>query len=145
MLVDSAVKIVNDGLTYRPGYEITAGDYTSRHESAIWLEIVIPTRQTERHEAPGYPTEVGARSRFMLLVDDCDGVEALMYKVLKAIAMSEMHEAREFLRLKPTFWAPFHPHKVEGTRRWARFLLRDRTEQLENDIIDIDLHYGVIG
>jgi hypothetical protein len=118
MNVTSAIELVNN-VVYKPDWKITATDHTNRFEGAVTVRIDYPARATERAEAAeGYPREIMTYAIFPMIVIDCDDV-SLYRKLLSKIMEIEEHEAREFLRVLPTFWAPFHPHRVDGMRRWG--------------------------
>lgn len=118
MDVRSAIELVNNSLVYKPGWTFTATDHTNRFEDTIVVRVDYPARNSNRDQAAeGYQEEIMTYASFPLVVKDCDD-ESLMFQILDAIGKIEMHEAREFLRLKPTMWAPFHPHRVDGMRRW---------------------------
>lgn len=118
MMVSSAVELVNS-LVYKPGWKITATDHTSRFESCIAVRIEYPARQSEKSDAPeGYPNHITTYATFPVLVDDVDDV-GLYRRILEMIMEIELHEAREFLRVLPTYWAPFHPHRADGMRRFG--------------------------
>lgn len=114
----SAIALVNQ-LIYRPGWTIEAVSLTDRFEGAICLQITYPTRIADRDQADaGYPVEMTASAKFVVLAGPCNDTE-LYRKVLEAILKVECHEAREFLRVHPTNWAPFHPHRSDGMARWG--------------------------
>lgn len=118
MRVDTAVTLVNH-IIYKPSWRITAVDHTDRFEGTIVVRIDYPARNSNRGEAPdGYPTPINTYATFPMIVVDCDDV-ALYRQICERIIYIEAHETREFFRIEPTFWAPFHPHNVDGMRRWG--------------------------
>lgn len=117
MLINTAIDLVND-LIYKPGWKLTATDHTKRFEGTVLLRIDYPARASEREEAPEYAREITTYATFPVIVRDCDN-EALYRKILECIFDIEMHEAREFLRVQPSMWAPFHPHRIDGMKRWG--------------------------
>lgn len=128
MEIASAVELVRH-VCYRPGWEFTAEDHSARFEGAITVKISYPTRNANRDQAPqGYPTEIQPHATFPMVVAECDA-ESLYRKLLACILEIEEHEAREFFRVSPTHWAPFHPHRLDGMRRWGR--------------VDHDLRFGI--
>lgn len=134
MNVSSAVELINNSLVYKPGWAFTATDHTNRFEDTIVVRVDYPARNSNRDQAAdGYQEEIQTYASFPLVVRDCTD-EDLVFQVLQAIGRIEMHEAREFLRLKPTMWAPFHPHKVDGMTRW--------TERTGDRLVD-DLQFGI--
>jgi hypothetical protein len=119
MLVNSAVELVNQ-LIFLPGWTITATDHSNRFEGTILVRVDYPARNSNRDQAPdGYPQEIRTYATFPLVVADCDDAD-VYGAIVEALAEIELHEIREFLRVSPTNWAPFHPHRVDGMRRWAK-------------------------
>lgn len=121
METSSAVQLVK-ALKYKPGWTIDAESAESRFEGTIWVRFTFDTYRSERHLAAlGYPEVVkDLRTRFRVIVADVDDDAELYGRVLDAIVRLETHEAREFLRVAPTNWAPYHPHRVDGMKRWAK-------------------------
>lgn len=119
MRVDSAINLI-DHLVYKPGWKFTAEDHTNRFEGAIKLRIDYPAMDSGRDSAKnGYDIPIPVTyAIFPMHVIDCDDV-SLYRKILGCIMEIEEHEAREFLRVLPTLWAPFHPHNIDGMRRWG--------------------------
>ena len=118
MEAKSAIKLIHD-VIYKPGWVFVARDHTGRFEDSITVRIEYPARNSNRDQAvAGYPKEINTYAEFPLVVKDCTD-EDLYAELLRMIMSIEEHEAREFLRVEPTQWAPFHPHRVDGMRRWA--------------------------
>jgi len=118
MNVASAVRLVNE-LVYKPGWAFTAEDHTNRFEGSIKVRIDYPAMNSNRDRAEhGYDEEIKTYASFALIVQNCDDI-TLYRKLLDRIIQIEIHEAREFLRVEPTFWAPFHPHRIDGMQRWG--------------------------
>ncbi|MFH8698766.1 hypothetical protein DMH25_46215 [Streptomyces sp. WAC 01325] len=114
----SAVELLKQ-LVYKPGWTIDAEDHTHRFEGTVKVRFTFPAHRSERNFAPeGYPEKITTYAEFPIVVADCDDVE-LYRRVLVKIMEVELHEAREFLRVPPTYWAPFHPHRVDGMKRWG--------------------------
>lgn len=130
MEVCTAVALINN-LVYKPGWEISAESHEKRFQGCIKVKLVCPTFQSERNDAPEYGTPVNAPAQFALIVDNMTTDEELYREVIKIIMKFEEHEAREFLRIKPTMWAPFHPHRADGMTRW------------NPDTVFEDLKYGI--
>jgi hypothetical protein len=137
MRVDSACELINQ-LCYKPGWKFTASDHTNRFESSIKVRIDYPALNSNREQAAdGYQDEIPVTyAEYPILVDDLDDM-GLYRVVVDIITDIETHEAREFLRVCPTYWAPFHPHRAEGMRRW-----RD-TEGITRDHILEDQRFGI--
>lgn len=134
MNVQSAVELINNSLVYKPGWTFAATDHTDRFEGTIVVRVDYPARNSNRDQAAdGYEQEIMTYASFPLVVRDCTD-EDLIFQLLSAITKIEVHEAREFLRLKPTMWAPFHPHNVDGMKRWS--------ERTGDRLVD-DLQFGI--
>lgn len=125
MEVDSAVTLINQ-LIYKPGWTFFAEPHTPRFEGAVQVHVTYPALDSGSNSNPeawqsGYTEEIegGARANFPILVGDADDAETVYRRLLNCVLEIEEHEAREFLRVQPTGWAPFHPHRIEGMRRWA--------------------------
>ncbi len=126
MKVEQALTLINEGIVYRPGYKIVAEDNTARYGNAIKVGIYCPTVDSGTRDSEewkqGYPTAVnapGARAEFTLTVDDCAAEYDVLRKLLDLITRVEQHEAREFLRLRASGIAPFHPHTSTGIALWG--------------------------
>lgn len=120
MLVKSAIKLITQ-LVYKPEWEFQVEDSTKRYENSVMLTIHYPARETDREDAEsGYSRVNKPHASFILMVGNVDAVE-LYRKVANAILEIEQHEMREFLRVEPTYWAPFHPHQEDGMKRWGTF------------------------
>lgn len=127
MLVNSAIRLINEGLVYKYGWEFHAEDDTRRYEGAIKVKIDYPANKSERADmrAAALADEDTATeaimtyATFRIIAEECKDDTALYKKVLEAVLRIEEHEAREFFRVLPTYWAPFHPHKADGMQRWG--------------------------
>jgi len=117
---DTAITLVN-GLVYKPGWRMNATDNTARFEGSIVLELVEATYMSERANATqGYAERIDARASFIIQVGALTDDIELYREVLDRIVQFDVHEAREFLRVRETMWAPFHPHRVDGMHRFGR-------------------------
>ncbi len=121
MFVETAQALVAD-LIYKPGWEFEAFDDRKRFEDSIIVKITYPAYDSSREsfdkEKGCYVKEIVTYAQFRMIVRDCDDV-SLYRKIIEAIMEIELHEAREFLRVNETLWAPFHPHRVDGMKRWG--------------------------
>ena len=121
MKVETAIALIGT-LVYKPGWTIEAVDHRHRHEDCIKIQVTYPAKRSERELASrGYPDDIddGARASFVVLVGDIQEDCELYRRLLDCILSIEEHEAREFLRIKPSYWAPFHPHLIDGMKRWG--------------------------
>lgn len=120
MDVASACQMINESLVFMPGWSWRAEDFTTRHEGTVCLYVEYPGRETARSEAPyGYPEHNRPRAAMLLQVGNLSDQIALFRAVIEKFIAFWTHEARECFRVKPTFWAPFHPHKIDGMERWG--------------------------
>jgi len=121
MITASAVELINN-LVFKPGWTIAAEDHTNRFEGCVVVKITYLAANSDRDNARnGFVDQVlpTARASFVLMVATCQTVEDLCRMILGLIARIDSHEAREFLRVRPTMWAPFHPHRDDGMKRWG--------------------------
>lgn len=124
MFTETAVTLVNESLVFPPGWDVKAEDHTHRFQGTINVKVTLTeAKKSEREEAPEYnvPIPGGARSSFPLYVGDVDDIEGLVFRVIEALEEAYVHEIREFVRVAPTYWAPFHPHRGDGIQLWAKY------------------------
>jgi hypothetical protein len=120
MEVETAVQLINEQLVYKPGWRFEADDHRDRFEGAVRLRVHYPAAASGREDAyRGYPREIDTHADFALMVDQCDVASLCRQLITGPISVIDQHEAREFLRLCPTMWSPFHPHRADGMRRWG--------------------------
>lgn len=119
MLTETACQIINHGVCFMPGWKITAHDFTTRHEGCVALHVEYPGRETARSHAPEYATCNEPRAVLLLQVGNFTDDLELHRAVIGKLIEFWVHEAREFYRVLPSMWAPFHPHKIDGMERWG--------------------------
>lgn len=144
MRVESALDLINS-LVYKPGWRISATDHTNRFEGAIKVKIEYPAYDSKRADMKdgGELKEITTYASFAIIVEECDDV-SLYFRVLLAIILIDVHEAREFLRVQPTYWAPFFPHRIDGMKRWREMIKRNGEDIVEAmDEVDGDLKFGI--
>lgn len=134
MFISTAIELVSQ-LVYKPGYMFSAEDHSRRFEGSILLRIDYHAPASERGEAPEYGREIDTYATFPLVVRDCDDID-LYRAIIDCIMQIEEHEAREFLRVSPTMWAPFHPHNIDGMKRW-------QAKQIMSPRLIDDLKFGI--
>lgn len=122
---EDVVKILSN-LSYRPGWTFDARE-TYDYEwwlaptDDVILKMTCATVNTDRDMArQGYPDkrdldwEVPVTSA--MYADDGQ----LLRAVFDLIMQIELHESREFFRVKSEdYAAPFHPHRADGEALWA--------------------------
>lgn len=116
-----ACELINSQLVYKPEWTLRAEDYSWRMQGAILLHVSFTAHSSDRNDArQGYQRVLEPlHNAFPIVVQSCTTEDDLIFKVLEIIISLETHEAREFLRRKPTFDAPFHPHRIADMTRWA--------------------------
>jgi hypothetical protein len=113
MTPDTAIALI-DGLVYKPGWSFETTDHCHRYENSVLVRINYPAQRSERAEAAdGYATTITTYAKFIILLDKLDDV-GLYRRLLDHIACIDSHEAREFLRTRPTLW-----RRSTRTRRTA--------------------------
>lgn len=121
MRCDTAIKLISQ-LAYKPGWELSATDHTKRFEQSICLCVKYPAANSDRPSAEdNYSEQVEpfARAQFVIMLGDSWKDVDLYRAIIDILMKVELHEAREFLRVRPTYWAPFHPHQWDGMRLWG--------------------------
>lgn len=119
MQITTAVELIHQ-LVFFPGFEFKAVDHTNRFEGTVKVRVEYDAWNTNRETLRDdhYTEKIHTFAEFPLMVEDLDD-EVMLYRRLMIVLMRLYeHEAREALRVKATQWAPFHPHKVNGMRRW---------------------------
>jgi hypothetical protein len=122
MNIDTALALCEQ-IECGPTLCIEAEDYTRRHEGALRVTTIVSTVGSERETFGRYDEAepIDVRAAFVIVVDDCNDATELYRRVLtEAVIPTLVHEVREFFRIKPTGWAPFHPHKRDGVSRWGQ-------------------------
>jgi len=122
MQVQSALDYINgESFVYKPGWTFVAQDYTYRMGDAILLTITFDALSSDREDARnGYNVVLEPLvTSFVIIVRECKSDDDLLFQVLTKIIDLETHEAREFLRKRPSYSAPFHPHRHDCMVRWA--------------------------
>jgi hypothetical protein len=117
MEIRSAIDLINDQVAYKDGWEFEAVDHSARFEGCVQVKLTFPVTTSERQDRRSGRSEPFVnRVTFPLVVADLD-FDGLLRAVFGLIVRVEVHEAREFFRIRPTFWAPVHPHRVDGMVR----------------------------
>lgn len=136
MNIKSAIALVNQ-LVYKPEWAFEAVDHSNRFEGSIKVKITYPALNSNRDQAcDGYPQMITTYAEFPMVVANCDD-SSLYRQIANAIVKIEEHEMREFLRVLPTYWAPFHPHRIDGMKRW------NTTDHVAADQVTPDLQFGI--
>jgi hypothetical protein len=121
MFVDTAIRLI-DQIVYKPDWKFEAQDDTGRFEDSICVKITYPafdsSKESYDEEKGEYTKQIVTYATFRMIVRDCTDVD-LYRKIIEVLMEIELHEAREFLRVAPTLWAPFHPHRYDGMKRWG--------------------------
>lgn len=108
------------GLSYRPGWTFDA--YAPFDGDVVLFEAVCKTVDTSRDCAErDYDTPKTLEWQEFIHASSYEGREDLLSSVFSWLMAIEVHEAREFFRLKNEgYAAPFHPHRADGTDAWQR-------------------------
>jgi hypothetical protein len=68
---------------------------------------------------PLYGKKSIATGHFVIRLADVQAPEQLLRIVMDNLCLMAIHEEREFMRLGPTWLAPFHPHRPDGQKLWV--------------------------
>jgi hypothetical protein len=113
----SATELI-DTLVYKPDWKFDA-TISDRYEGAVQVRVAYPAKRFNRADAPDYTTDLDAVASVTILCGDCPDDTSLYRKLIDFLLTIEEHESREALRVRPTMWAPFHPHRQDGIKRWG--------------------------
>lgn len=120
MHISTAIDLLSN-VVYKPGWEFEVKDHSARFENSILITMSSDTFRADQADAHagGYLFPIRPSASFVVPVgrihDDCD-----LYRAhLGMIARYDDHERREFYRVAPSYWAPFHPHTTDGMERWG--------------------------
>lgn len=140
MRIQTAQELVAN-LVYKPEWQFNIRE-NKRFENTVNVDIVYPAVNSDREDAAaGFPNPIppmGARASFVLALDSINSDVDLYSALCVFIMQIEEHEMREFLRIEPTFWAPFHPHHTDGIERWAKV-----THQKVEYVRQMDMTFGL--
>lgn len=130
MLPQTAADLLNHIEFKRNGAEwrVRAKPF-DRFEDSILLEIDYPVIDSSRNhwDVPeGGEQDDGATkekfyvtTKWVIQAGCCSDDTDLYREFLAKVAIIDSHEAREALRIRPSLWAPFHPHRTGGMERWG--------------------------
>lgn len=128
------------GIIYKPGWEFrVVADYWYRidlHESVMpgWfpnylnVEVTYPAPNSNIENARrGYtePLLHGALALIVVNLTLCETVDDVLGRVMAGVFGIEIHEAREFFRLRQRgLCAPWHPHRADGAAAYSEGIAR---------------------
>ena len=118
MKVEAAVRLINDGLIYKPRWRFEASDHEKRFQGHVLVKCWYWAFNSNMDKAlEGYPEEIETYATFSFPVVDCDE-EQVVFRMLLCLIEIEIHEAREFLRRAESCESFFHPHRIDGMGAW---------------------------
>lgn len=112
-----AAELINNNVSYKPGWTITA---LAKDPITVNVYVEAIVRDSSREEAPFYPRKIiSSWSKDINLTELFDDEEQVYAEVLRIIVGHEIHEAREFFKVGGTKYEPmFHPHINRGKYLW---------------------------
>jgi hypothetical protein len=138
MEIRTAIELIGE-MVYFPGWEFAATDHSRRFEGSIAVKVTYPSVETNRVEAyAGYSVVNKPYATFPIMVHGMRA-EDLYYALSIVLMKINEHEMREALRIKPSYWAPFHPHHIDGIRRWNKSRKHSKQWELQLN----DLQFGL--
>ena len=117
---DQVVAYINDEVTYKPGWTITATPVdTDGVRVAVHFVAVDSNREMAKRGYPKDGLAVPTPENTFHLADPLVNEAGILTVLMTFLVDIEIHEAREFLRVKTDdYAAPFHPHHWSGHARW---------------------------
>lgn len=120
MNVHEACTLINDNLAVKPGWHVHAQPAGG---AEVWLRIWADTWDSSPQYAPGYERgrQIKPGGYRSITVSRMDNTLTVAAKVLREMLGMEIHEWREFFRVKAAgrWVAPFHPHRYDGRRAFG--------------------------
>jgi len=120
-------ELIND-VAYRPEWTIKArpANFTDGPDagpSSVVVSFLIKTVNTARECArEGYAERLTLNPKNILDASPLDSVSDVHAVIMAMIMELELHEAREFFRVKSDdFNAPYHPHRESGYEAWSEY------------------------
>lgn len=130
MNTEQAINAVN-GMVFKPGWRLLAEHFG---HGRIYVTLYIETVDTS------YPSEDGTCRKSVTLyrdrmveVRESTTLEDLCFEVLKLAAEVDVHENREFLKVRGAdgqWTSPMHPHTTAGEVAWMTRLYGRKRESL---------------
>lgn len=119
MDAQTAISLI-EAIVYKPGYRLVGESFEHRFEGTVKVTVSYDAPNYNREHAPNYTVPApNPSAAFHITVADFHNDVDLYRCLLERLLKVEEHEAREAFRVAPTNWAPFHPHKVDGMKRWG--------------------------
>lgn len=114
---DQAVKALNE-MAFKPGWRVLAEPFGPRK---VLLMMNIDTVDTSYPDPDGQCRRRTQLYRERLFDPEGLDLEGVCYQVLKLATDTDVHEDREFLKVRRadgSWYAPLHPHTMEGELSW---------------------------
>lgn len=134
----AAVDFINNRVLFWPDWKFHAEDYSLPPfiEDLIFLTVEYRPHETNREDAMAFD-KIGTSVPVLHLnpsrpldVSDIEDHNELLFALGAIVIELQTHEMREALRVRPTYEAPFHPHREEGEENWNAMMERVR-EKIE--------------
>ena len=122
MQTAEAVRQLNE-MVFKPGWRVHA-DYDLT--DLVLVELLIDTVDTSYPDPDGVcRKQVTLYRSTYIRPSQIASIQELCYEVLRLAADTDIHEDREFLKVRDPAtgrWvAPLHPHTPEGNRAWDTY------------------------
>ena len=122
MQTAEAIRHIN-GMVFKPGWRVQAVEMLP---DLVLVELLIDTVDTSYPDPDGVcRKEVTLYRETYVRPSATASLQELCYAVLKLAADTDIHEDREFLKVRDPAtgrWvAPLHPHTPEGNRAWDTY------------------------
>jgi len=122
---DQAVKALNE-MAFKPGWRVR-GERASG--GAVFIVMYIDTVNTSYPDHDGQCRQQFTIYRERRVYPENLDLEGLCYQVLALAAQTDIHEDREFLKVRQpdgSWESPLHPHTDQGEHAWLSNLQEDR-------------------
>ena len=125
MTPEQAVAEVN-GMVFKPGWRVQAEPFGP---VKVIVTMYIDTVDTSYPDPDGVCRKTVTLYRETIFNPDGMDLEAVCYQVLMLGVQTDIHEDREFLKVRRadgTWFAPLHPHTPQGERAWLLNVMSDK-------------------
>lgn len=126
------IKKINSNLCYKPGYKLSAVDWSIRHAQSILVRVLYRTYDYSKRFAPEFSNhdELEVPWYFCIVPAHYDNELDFWRAFFSNLQRLEEHENREAFRLfdGAEWHGPFNPHEPEGQKNFGN--------------VAEDLHFG---
>lgn len=125
MNVFKLINAINDVVAFKPGYKLSAIDWSRRHAGSILVRVTYRTFDYSAAYAPNYGnfTELEISWYFCIVPEHYDNERGFWRGFFDNLMRLETHENREAFRIfnpdTDKWEGPFNPHEPSGQKSFG--------------------------